>query len=586
MSLYAEEDSEFHKEEQETQGLLKALITKQSLSRTAGDVDFLAAARQQNKASLRKTDNQLDLLKDRIMQTRVHPFRLSADDLNNMSNHIRSSPIATDDDLDYWHNSSRRNVFFDKWIKLFLMVGSITSDCLICEVIQLAVTLSRIPSQLFTDHDAQPPPLVGIDPLLLSQPQTLHGHRHGGQLYASGSTMHQSRHIPPANLLISHDNASYFEDQYDASTNPYVGMHMMLMPPPWQIPSQPQVEITPQLLGYGQLPLPINHQFQSNFGYNSSSVGVQMPSHGYAIPPLSPGYSSSFVGVQMPSHGYPMPPLQPLPPSQYPPSDVMRDDQVSQTRNDTMNMEPTPIVPSQAHLYVAPPQPFLAEFIPDFTHPVFSQDGDVLLPPDVEDECLIASTENPEDDSTFRFYRGVNNWRGRKRKHVAEHTDLLFDDKNSKHRRIVKSAKREITKHALNAAALTKEADRVTLAEKKLEVAAQKVLGTEHGKEWVSHNSGTLYMILSEPFKNIMKMCKKRAFELVLDGFDLRLSIWLTDSELAHQEAMIADLIDDSIFPPRFLTGSGTGDEQYFLKNNVSSMPWIGSSREYPLPVT
>jgi hypothetical protein len=71
MSLYAEEDLEFRKSEQETQGLLKALITKQSLSRTAGDVDFLAAARQRNKTSLRETDARLDLLKDRITPTRM-----------------------------------------------------------------------------------------------------------------------------------------------------------------------------------------------------------------------------------------------------------------------------------------------------------------------------------------------------------------------------------------------------------------------------------------------------------------------------------------------------------------------------------
>ncbi|KAG2133498.1 hypothetical protein BD769DRAFT_1665765 [Suillus cothurnatus] len=71
MSLYAEEDLEFRKSEQETQGLLKALITKQSLSRTAGDVDFLTAARQRNKTSLRETDAWLDLLKDRITPTRM-----------------------------------------------------------------------------------------------------------------------------------------------------------------------------------------------------------------------------------------------------------------------------------------------------------------------------------------------------------------------------------------------------------------------------------------------------------------------------------------------------------------------------------
>jgi hypothetical protein len=67
MSLYSEADLEFRKTERETQGLLKALVTKQSLSRVSADVEFLTAARQHSKESLRETDAQLDLLKDRIM---------------------------------------------------------------------------------------------------------------------------------------------------------------------------------------------------------------------------------------------------------------------------------------------------------------------------------------------------------------------------------------------------------------------------------------------------------------------------------------------------------------------------------------
>ncbi|KAG2748071.1 hypothetical protein P692DRAFT_20874988 [Suillus brevipes Sb2] len=66
-----------------------------------------------------------------------------------------------------------------------------------------------------------------------------------------------------------------------------------------------------------------------------------------------------------------------------------------------------------------------------------------------------------------------------------------------------------------------------------------------------------------------MKAFKKRAFELVVDGFDLCLLIWLTGSELEHQKALIADLIDDSVFPKKFLMGSGPDGEQHFLKNNV-----------------
>lgn len=80
MSLYGEADLEFRKTEQETQGLLKALVTTQSLSRVTGDAEYLTAARQRSKESLRETDAKLDLLKDRIMPK--NPIK-PADNLEN-----------------------------------------------------------------------------------------------------------------------------------------------------------------------------------------------------------------------------------------------------------------------------------------------------------------------------------------------------------------------------------------------------------------------------------------------------------------------------------------------------------------------
>lgn len=80
MSLYGEADLEFRKTEQETQGLLKALVTTQSLSRVTGDAEYLTAARQRSKESLRETDAQLDLLKDCIMPK--NPIK-PADNLEN-----------------------------------------------------------------------------------------------------------------------------------------------------------------------------------------------------------------------------------------------------------------------------------------------------------------------------------------------------------------------------------------------------------------------------------------------------------------------------------------------------------------------
>lgn len=65
-SLYAETDLEFRRTERETQVLLKALVTKQTLSQTAADVDYLTAMCRCNKTSLRETDAQLDLLQDHL----------------------------------------------------------------------------------------------------------------------------------------------------------------------------------------------------------------------------------------------------------------------------------------------------------------------------------------------------------------------------------------------------------------------------------------------------------------------------------------------------------------------------------------
>ncbi|KAG1771118.1 hypothetical protein EV702DRAFT_1202146 [Suillus placidus] len=226
-------------------------------------------------------------------------------------------------------------------------------------------------------------------------------------------------------------------------------------------------------------------------------------------------------------------------------------------------LDPTPTVQPQI-VSVQPhyPSSNIGAFLPDFHHPILSINGDVLLPPGAEDEGFrelvtdavvpsdakdeilvepIAGTQNLEDDATFHFYRGLSDRRGRK----------------------------IITKHALNVAALMEEEDRVSLAEEKLKEAAKKKMGEEWGATWVSHNSGLLYMTLSAPCKDIMATCRKHASNLIIDGFDLCLSIWLEGSESAHQEAMIAELLDNLNFPPKFLMGLSTDNEWYFLESKV-----------------
>ncbi|KAG1762065.1 hypothetical protein EDD22DRAFT_953436 [Suillus occidentalis] len=183
-------------------------------------------------------------------------------------------------------------------------------------------------------------------------------------------------------------------------------------------------------------------------------------------------------------------------------------DQAPQLRDDIAKVELTPIVPS--HIVSS-----------------FLRTGDVLLLPGCEDEFLgprdpIAATAHPEDDSTFRFYRGLSNRRGKKGKgkcgsRCAAQPHLEFDHSSNIHQRIVRSAKKEITKNTLNVTALTEEGGRVAIADQKLKAAAEHILGKEQGIEWASHNSGMLYMTQSEPCKNIMHTCRKHACNLVCD---------------------------------------------------------------------
>ncbi|KAG1887865.1 hypothetical protein F4604DRAFT_1675009 [Suillus subluteus] len=431
----------------------------------------------------------------------------------------------------------------------------------------------------------------------LSQPG-YYGHQHDGQAQASGSSSCQTHMLPPTNDPIYHDN-----NVYDPSTNPFATVAVMPMPLLWHIPSYPQVQVPPHLLGYDQPPANY-YQFYGNINHSSLPAGLQMPI--YSMPPSPP---------HPPNHD-----LEITFDVLYPPSNTIvrnlfeleaptfmhpPDDQVPEMRNDIADIDPM-----QSHIVSVQlryPSSSLSAFLPEFAQPVLSKDGDALLPTGAEDECLrdsivdaflplddrdkslqepVAGTENPEDDLTFRYYRGPSDRRGRKGKGGLKHAarlHLLFNDKNKMHQRIVRSAKRAIMKHALNVTALTEEGDRVTLAANKLKEAAQKRMGEKQGIKWASHNSGMLYMILSELCKSIMQMCRKHTDNLVLDGFSLHLSIWSGASEFAHQETLIAGLLDNQIFPPKFVMRLGTNDEVYFLENEVVLNIMLNTIRELDL---
>ncbi|KAG1730435.1 hypothetical protein EDD22DRAFT_853006 [Suillus occidentalis] len=143
------------------------------------------------------------------------------------------------------------------------------------------------------DDDSENP---GIDPVtVLLQPSPL-------QSQASGSAPHQihhHHHHHPGSTSINRNDAD-FQYQYDTSTNPYTSLSVMQMPlPPWNIPSQPQVQIPPQFVGYGQRLLANQNQ---NSNYHPSPSSTQAPTFSVSpLPPLPLGYGSLALGVSYPS---------------------------------------------------------------------------------------------------------------------------------------------------------------------------------------------------------------------------------------------------------------------------------------------
>ncbi|KAG1855834.1 hypothetical protein C8R48DRAFT_675164 [Suillus tomentosus] len=287
---------------------------------------------------------------------------------------------------------------------------------------------------------------------------------------------------PPANVPIDYDI-----NFYDPSINPYAAV--AVAPMPWHIPSYLQVQIPPYLLGYDQQPA--NHQLYGNID----------------------------------------PPMFMCPPG----------DQVPETHNIVADIDPTPT----AHSHIVSVQPRypssnISIFLPEFKLPILSMDGDVLLPPGVEDKGfrepvpVVLLPSDVKDKSLEEPIAGAENY---EYEMIFHHYQGLSD----------RSAKKEITKHALNIAALMEEGDRATLVDKKLEEAAKSIIGE------------------------------------ILDRFNLRLSIWSEASESTHQEAILEDLLDDQIFPLKFLMELGMDNEWHFLENKVVLNVILDSVRELKL---
>ncbi|KAG1853605.1 hypothetical protein C8R48DRAFT_675865 [Suillus tomentosus] len=578
-SLYAEADLEFRRTERETQGLLKALVTKQTLSRTTADVEYLTATRQCNKTSLRETDAQLDLLQDHLK------LKQSIRNLGDTSNCAANGPMVQLMGV----TTQPRGIYHDAIPGADSSLVALPRDEVVCFASESLVVLpfasigQPLAGNTYPNHDDSDSDMLrnaGFDPTAMSLQlgpslsQHAHSHQHAGavQPHASGSAPQPSHWLPPADVPIYHDhNDAYSEHRYDPSTNPYLqGMPVMPTPSPWHIPSYPQVHTPPSLFD-NQL-LPANPQFYENFS-SSSAGNLALDDDISSVPQLPPNQGIA-LDIPYPSFNPIHDPFNLEAPAYMSPPDV--NNSVSQMHDNIVHIEPTQITPSKI-VSVTPRYPInLNAFIPEFTQPVLSKDRDVLLPPNTDDEPMRNSIENatmPKEDRTFLFYGGPNDRRGRRGNRGARYmaqAHLIYNDKNRDHRHIVRSAKTEITKHAINVSSLSDEADRLELVE-------------TQGAEWASHNLGTLYLTLSETCRSIMQCCRKHACNLVVDGFSLRLPIWSEGSEREHQEVVIAHLLDDRVFPPNFVMRLGADNLWYFLENEVVLNVILDTAQELKL---
>jgi hypothetical protein len=94
-----------------------------------------------------------------------------------------------------------------------------------------------------------------------------------------------------------------------------------------------------------------------------------------------------------------------------------------------------------------------------------------------------------------------------------------------------------------------------------------------YGSIWATENLSTFYKTFTvPPSAGIMSTCKKIARAVAQIGYDLRPSIWSDESEQEHQSDAVTALIDDPLFPLRYLFGNSSNrqlDKLFAFENHV-----------------
>ncbi|KAG1728861.1 uncharacterized protein EDB91DRAFT_1253291 [Suillus paluster] len=106
------------------------------------------------------------------------------------------------------------------------------------------------------------------------------------------------------------------------------------------------------------------------------------------------------------------------------------------------------------------------------------------------------------------------------------------------------------------------EQERKTAAHEAL-VSAASVYDEEYGSRWGAENLTVFYKSFTmPPSTDIMSTCKKSAHGMAKIGYDLHSSIWSEDHEPQYLIDMVKDLINNPLFPLKFIFGNDSGNHQ------------------------
>ncbi|KAG2107799.1 hypothetical protein BD769DRAFT_1392898 [Suillus cothurnatus] len=149
---------------------------------------------------------------------------------------------------------------------------------------------------------------------------------------------------------------------------------------------------------------------------------------------------------------------------------------------------------------------------------------------------------------------------------------LQYSNKIRIHRKIFREARVILIRSALKDCPFLIEQERKVAALEALTSAAT-AYDQGYGSIWATENLSTFYKTFTvPPSAGIMSTCKKIARAVAQIGYDLCPSIWSDESEQEYQSDAVTALIDDPLFPLRYLFGNSSNrqlDKLFAFENHV-----------------